>query len=143
MIKIRETEEIPLSVIIDSAVPNVLTKKESTILNRCQKISLTSYMVENDGKLLCVWGVIPPSILSTEVYLWLHVTPHLKSNPFTFVRHSQLVVEKLLKEYEAIVGHVKNDAPHSRRWLKWLGATFGRPTGPLTPFRIERKWPIQ
>ena len=136
MIKIKEVSDVSLSKLILKS--DALTKKEANILNHWQKISLSSFMVENDGALLCVWGVIPPSLLSTEVYLWLHVTSQIKTNQFLFVRHSQMVVEELLKEYEVIVGHVKVDAPHSRRWLKWLGAKFGPQQGSLIPFRIER-----
>lgn len=91
-----------------------------------------------NGELACIWGVIPPSLMSNQAYLWLYTTDVIKEHQFTLVRHSQLVIEGLLEEYESIVGHAIVGSDKSIRWLKWLGAKFGSPQGTGIPFRISR-----
>jgi hypothetical protein len=93
-----------------------------------------------DDQLACIWGLIPPSLMSNQAYLWLYTTDVIKEHQFILVRHSQLVMEEILKRYKSVVGHVlvgKGDSK-SVRWLKWLGAKFGEPDGQGVPFRIVR-----
>ncbi len=86
-----------------------------------------------------MWGLIPPTLMSNQAYLWLYTTDLVKEHQFLFVRYSQRMVEKLLEHYESIVGHVQVDAPRSRQWLKWLGAEFGNPKGSNIPFVIRKR----
>ena len=116
-----------------------LTEREARIVDQCQNLSLTTWVAHDRGQLVCAWGIIPPSVLSEEVYLWLHTTEAIKTSQFLFVRHSQLVIQQLLGEYRAIIGHVRMNAASSKRWLQWLGAEFyGPPVNGLLNFRIER-----
>lgn len=91
-----------------------------------------------DGKLACIWGVIPPTLMSNQAYLWLYTTDVIKEHQFVLVRHSQMVIEEILEEYPSIVGHAIIGSTKSIRWLKWLGAKFGTPQGTGLPFRITR-----
>lgn len=91
-----------------------------------------------NNKLACIWGVIPPSLMSHQAYLWLYTTDVINGHEFVLVRHSQRVIEEILKEYPSIVGHALMGADKSIRWLKWLGAKFGPPQGTGIPFRISR-----
>lgn len=90
------------------------------------------------GKLACIWGVIPPSLMSNQAYAWLNTTEVLKGHEFIFVRHSQMVFDELLEEYPSVVGHVIIGADKAYRWLRWLGAEFGPPQGMVVPYRITR-----
>lgn len=141
MIQINEVVgNTPLVDIINNKMPNLLTRDEEVALNKCQMFSASTYVVMNDEELMCVWGLIPPSILSTEVYLWLHVTPSVQGHHFQFVRHTQMVLQEILKDYEVVVGQVRTDAPQNRKFVKMLGAKFGETADNFTQFRIERKW---
>lgn len=91
-----------------------------------------------DNRLACIWGVIPPTLMSNQAYLWLYTTDVIKGHEFILVRHSQLVIDEVLKEYPSIVGHAIIGSDKSIRWLKWLGAKFGSPQGTAVPFRITR-----
>lgn len=91
-----------------------------------------------DNRLACIWGVIPPTLMSNQAYLWLYTTDVIKGHEFILVRHSQLVIDEVLKEYPSIVGHAIIGSDKSIRWLKWLGAKFGSPQGMAVPFRITR-----
>jgi hypothetical protein len=91
-----------------------------------------------NNRLACIWGVIPPSLMSFQAYLWLYTTDAIKNHEFRLVRHSQLVIEEILQEYPSIVGHAIMGSDKSIRWLKWLGAKFAPPQGLVIPFRITR-----
>ena len=90
-----------------------------------------------DDRLLCIWGVIPPTLLSDRAYLWLITTEAVKDHEFILVRRSQIEIKQILKRYKAIYGHCQVGADRSVRWLRWLGATFGEPEGRLVPFVIR------
>lgn len=92
------------------------------------------------GHLACVYGVHSPSLMSETAYLWLATNELVTEHPFLFVRHSQLVVQKLLQEYKTIHGHVHARSPNSIRWLEWLGVKLKRHKveNDLIPFDLER-----
>jgi hypothetical protein len=93
-----------------------------------------------DDEVACVWGVVAPSLVSDQAYLWLYTNRPVDEHQFTFIRHSQRVIEDLLKTHSQIVGFCAIAASQSRRWLKWLGATFGDSVdGKYIPFQIRRK----
>lgn len=92
-----------------------------------------------DGEIACMWGIIPPTLLSNQCYLWLNTTEALRGNEFLFVRKSQRVIEDILGEYPEITGHVIRGQDQSIRWLGWLGADFGEPEELFIPFVIRAK----
>lgn len=90
-----------------------------------------------DDELVCAWGLVPPTLLSNEALLWLHTTPAVDAHKFVFVRRSQMAVDEMLKLYPKIVGVTMYDAERSRRWIEWLGGTYGKREGKVMPFTIE------
>jgi hypothetical protein len=92
-----------------------------------------------DGEFVCCWGLIPPSFLSTQAYLWMWAPEPMKYQ-FTFIRHSQLQVEAMLQYFETIVGDCVIGNRSAQRWLRWLGAEFEAPIGNRLPFVIRRKY---
>lgn len=92
-----------------------------------------------DNKLVAMWGLIPPTLMSDTAYLWLVTTKHLRGHQFLFIRHSQRAVEAMLEDYEEIVGHTLIENRPAQQWLRWLGAKFGDPIhGVVYPFTIRR-----
>ena len=85
------------------------------------------------------WGLIPPSVLSEQAYLWLLTTDLIEEHKFLFTRYSQRVVEMMLRVYPTIVGHIDQKEARAVQWLKWLGAEIiAREDGQLH-FSIRRK----
>lgn len=128
-----------ISKLISAGEQLMLDTRSAEILEFCQEMSAESWSGYVDGKLICCWGLIPPSILSNQAYLWMHSTPAVREHRFLLVRHSQRVVENALLRYEIIVGHCRCSAVDSIRWLKWLGATFDGIDADFRPFVIRRK----
>lgn len=116
----------------------VLDSEGEKTMDFCLLMSVEIWAGFINGRLACIWGVIPPSLMSSQAYLWLHTTDVIKGHEFVLVRHSQMVIKEILDEYPSIVGHAIIGSSKSIRWLKWLGAKFGPPQGTGIPFRITR-----
>lgn len=114
----------------------ILTDIESKTLDACLGFATHLWIGEINDKIACAWGLVPPSLLSDEAYLWLYSTSAVDEHKFIFVRYSQRLIEEMLKIYPTIVGVTDAKASDSIRWLKWLGAKFGEPIGKYLPFTI-------
>lgn len=114
-----------------------LTEAEREVFARYVFVSTMLWIGTVDGKLLCMWGLIPPTLLSDRAYLWLHTTEAAEEHTFILVRRSQIEMKKMLVDFPNIVGHCQVGADQSIRWLKWLGAKFGEPTDKMIPFTIR------
>lgn len=90
-----------------------------------------------DGEFVCCWGLIPPTFLSNQAYLWMWAPEPVKYQ-FTFIRRSQIQVQKMLERYEQIVGDCSANNRSAQRWLKWLGAEFEPSNGATVHFVIRR-----
>ena len=132
----------PGNEIFDSIYPShlaLLPIREQIILGRFMRDSIWAWVGKNDDEVLCYMGLIPPTLLSNQAYLWLRTTEAMQSHVFVFIRYSQVVIVEMLSEFPTIVGHCEASADKSIRWLKWLGAEFGAPEGRLVPFTIRAK----
>jgi hypothetical protein len=136
MIRVDRLSDYHIPSILQAA--NVPADHEA-LLSRCMRCSIMSWAGFVDNELACVWGLVPPTLLSNTAYLWLIVNELVDDHKFLFVRHSQMEMRKMLDLYPIIIGHC--DARHERsmQWLKWLGAKFDPTCGPLCPFTIVRR----
>ncbi|HEX4500642.1 MAG TPA: hypothetical protein VH187_05630 [Scandinavium sp.] len=96
-------------------------------LKRFLALSFESWAGLIDDEVAAVWGLIAPTILSDRAYLWLVTTDLAGKHPFILVRHSQMVVQDILKMFKVIEGHVIEGEARSIRWLKWLGFRMEAP----------------
>ena len=137
MIAIQMYDKMTLREFVDTT-GLVFEGRDASTMSTCLRTSSQVFIGKIAGELICSWGLIPPSLMSNQAYLWLYTTPMLAQHKFLFIRHSQRVVEGILETYPTIVGHVAIGNDLAFRWLRWLGATFGVPNGKLVPFRIEK-----
>ena len=138
-VAIGKIDKPKIKALISPSIHGILTEQEEETMNKCIMLSETLWIGTVDGELACMWGVVPPTLMSSQAYLWLHTTPLVQEHQFAFVRHSQRAIEELLKEYELILGDCLVGADQSIRWLKWLGAQFLDPVGMKIPFFIKKK----
>lgn len=138
MISVQTTSGLPLHEVISrSSVAGM--KDAEVILRQCIFRSAEVRYGFLDNDLACMWGLIPPTWLSTSAYLWLLTTDIVAEHKFLFVRHSQRWIEEALKTYPVITGDVLVANHPARRWLAWLGAVFDKPSGGRMNFVIRRK----
>jgi len=89
-----------------------------------------------NDELEAVWGVIPPSFLSDEAYLWLWNLP--VKHPILLARYSRKVIAVLHERWPTLHGHCYLGSS-SFRWLLWLGAEFSQPQASLVPFELRSR----
>lgn len=129
----------PFSDLISDGDHPRLDARKIEMLDWCRSMSSEVWAGRIDDELVCVWGLIPPTLISTQAYLWLHATERVEEHKFLFVRQSQRTVEAMLTRYATIIGHCVVGARSSIRWVRWLGGVFGEPSGGYLPFQIERR----
>lgn len=91
-----------------------------------------------NDEIACIWGLCPPTFLSTNAHLWLLTTNLIDEHRFLFVRWSQRYIEEMLEIYPEITGYCAVDNTRAQRWLKWLGAEFAYPCDGFVPFTIRK-----
>lgn len=116
-----------------------MTQHDIVCLLRCSQAATKLWICKIDDDVVCVVGLVPPTIIADYAYLWLHVTEGFDGHEFIFVRHSQIMMQQALKEFQYIYGHCERKNKKAQRWIKWLGGKFGQSSEDLIPFVFERK----
>jgi hypothetical protein len=138
MIAIAENLDVDLhEVLRRSPVADVAGAEET--LRECMFRSIEVRYGLVDGEIACVWGLIPPTLLSTTAYLWLLTTDIIAEHKFLFIRHSQRYIEQALEIFPNIIGDCIVGNQSAKRWLTWLGAEFSEPVSGRWPFVIRAK----
>lgn len=138
-VAISATDRAELRSMIASSPHIKMTERESQSLDACLLISDGVYVGLVDGKIACVWGLVPPTLLSTQAYLWLYTSSLVEEHKFLFVRNSQRWIESALEEYPNIVGFCHSDNASAKRWIKWLGGEFAPSVDGRSNFVIRRR----
>lgn len=139
IVSISPIREQKVSQLISQIEGFTIDPKSADILDFCQAMSVTAWAAYVRDDLICCWGLIPPSMLSNQAYLWMHSTPAIREHQFCLVRHSQVVLAEMLKVYDQIIGECVVGAKDSIRWLRWLGAEFAEAENGYLPFVIRSK----
>jgi hypothetical protein len=88
-----------------------------------------------DDSLVSVMGLIPPTLLSDNAYLWLVTTEVIDKCKLVFGLNAHRFLKKILTMYPVLVGHCDING---FAWLRHLGAEVGTMQYGLFPFRITR-----
>jgi hypothetical protein len=116
---------------------SIFDTKQRDMFDYCQTLGEV-YTGFVDGEFICCWGLIPPSFLSNQAYLWMWAPDPMK-HQFIFIRRSQIQVQKMLERYDQIIGECIASNRSAQRWLKWLGAEFQMPNrSGFLPFVIRK-----
>lgn len=138
MISIRTVPDVALKDLLERSPVANLAYAEA-ILRKCIMRSADVRYGYVNGKCACMWGLIPPTLLSSSAHLWLLTTDLVEQHKFLFVRHSQRWIEETLHTYPTITGDWIPGDLRGRRWLEWLGAVFGPLQGGRHQFMIRKK----
>jgi hypothetical protein len=138
-ISVERVVDGSITSLISFATGAMLTDRYADMMQLCQKLSGEVWSGYIDDKLVCCWGLIPPSVFSDTAYLWMYNTEALAEHQFVFIRRSQIEVQRMLTQYNRIVGHCVVGNEKAQRWLRWLGAEFDAPQAGARAFTIRRK----
>lgn len=75
-----------------------------------------------NGEVLGFVGLVPPTLLSDEAYIWMITTEAGEQHPILLARYGTGLIQTALLKYRELFGHCFN--ARSARWLKYLGAEF-------------------
>jgi hypothetical protein len=93
----------------------------------------TDLIVATYGEETLVYiGLIPPTLLSDEAYIWMLTTEAGHRHPILLARYARGFIDTALTKYRALYGHCFE--PKSAHWLRYLGAEFHTET----QFKIRR-----
>lgn len=126
-----------ISDLISSGVWGSISEDQSENLRRWLVNTTMMWCGRVNGEIVCVFGVVPPTMLSDTAYLWLWDTEKMQEHKFLFVRKSQIVIKELLTRWPKLVGMCRADAAASIRWMRWLGGETGEPNQGFVPFVIR------
>lgn len=141
-VEIQEQSKKELRGLISDRVYASMSESDARSFERCLSATTLIWCGKLEDEVRWIWGLIPPTLLSFEAYVWLHVIEPAEEHQFMIVRQSQRFLEKALERYPIIIGHCEVGAKQSIRWMKLLGASFGEPDEKAIPFRIvgKTKW---
>lgn len=108
---------------MDRLVPD-LPQDEREIMHRValQCNPLLAGMYGPD--LACIVGLVPTTLLSDTVYLWLYTTPFVDRHKTSFGRWAKRLVAAMKMAYPMVTGHCLAADERAQRWLGRLGAEF-------------------
>lgn len=81
---------------------------------------------------VCMFGVMPVSLLSGSGTPWLIGTDALVAHQVTFLRRCRSQLARMQRCYEHLSNYVAAENTAAVRWLEWLGFTLQEPA-PLGP----------
>ncbi len=85
-----------------------------------------------DDDPVCMFGVVPVSLLGGVGVPWMIGTDAVVRHQFAFLRGSRPCVERMRSLYDSLVNYVDDRNLVAQRWLRWLGFEIGHaePYGP-------------
>lgn len=90
------------------------------------------------AELVCIVGLVPVTALSDTAYLWVQPTEAIHRHKTKFARYVRKWLRSDRIGYTTLRGHCLIEDISGQDWVKWLGAEFGAPAGPVVPFTIRR-----
>ncbi len=96
-----------------------------------------------DGELVCLFGVVPLSLVGVTAVPWLLGSPLVQMHGRTFLRLNKQFIERWRRDYPVLRNVVHARHRRAVRWLQWLGFTLGEPVSmephgaPFHPFVME------
>lgn len=76
-----------------------------------------------DGEPVCMWGVVPQSLLINWGAPWMVGTTALERHALMFLRRCRKQVLELFAGYDMLLNYVDARNARAIQWLKWLGFT--------------------
>lgn len=147
MLPATEADALELAPILrkeDLAEIEALSGRDpSELLVESVRMSVDSFTVRVDGKLMCVGGCAAQSLIGRTGIPWMMGTQLVREHPRYFLPQSRAMVARWLTQFPVLRNVVDARYEESIRWLGWLGFNFGEPTPmgvsglPFLPFEME------
>lgn len=97
------------------------------VLKEGLTVSTLAWAGLRDGRVVCIFGIATPSILSGEGVPWMVGSEELDHCAYAFLRRSRMVVGHMLTLCEHLENYVDSRNTRAVRWLRWLGFQIHEP----------------
>ncbi len=97
-----------------------LGEAEREVMLQAARVSRPLFAGMYIDSLLCFVGLIPPTLMSDNAYIWCYVTREVAKHRVAFARHAKRLIAELRQTYPVIYGHCFDE--RSCAWLESLGA---------------------
>jgi hypothetical protein len=87
-----------------------------------------------DGVPVCMFGVVPASILGNVGRPWMVGTKHLDAHPFVFLRRCRGCLKEMRESFDILENFVDVRNKRAIEWLVWLGFDIWMPAEKIGPF---------
>lgn len=104
-------------------------------LIRAHKLSTGCKSLVIDGKVACIFGVAPLSMLGSIGSPWMIGTDLIEKHPKTFLRKCQNSVLAMTESYGTLLNYVDARNVMAIKWLSWLGFHVQQAV-PYGPFKM-------
>lgn len=95
-----------------------------------------------DGEAVCVFGIVPVTLLSKHGIIWLLGTEGVETHARVFLRMNKEWLAEAKGRWLTLSNMVDKRNTAALRWVRWLGGKFSDPTRRngvvFMPFKIER-----
>lgn len=95
-----------------------------TALRRGLALSIEAWAGTVDGLPVCLFGIVPRSLLSDVAIPWLLGTDEIALHAWAFLRRNRAVVARWRIQYRRLENFVWAGNEAAIRWLDWLGFAF-------------------
>lgn len=86
-----------------------------------------------NGELICLWGMIPASLLSDKAYIWSYAFPAVARHPKTFLKVAKGIIAQYLKAYPILICHCAQKVT----FVKHIGGELVHDFGPYSTYIIK------
>ena len=94
-----------------------------------------AYSFVQGKKVLAMFGVSSPSLLSSTGVIWFLATQEIfTKHRRTMARRGREWIRKFQKDYSSLINYIDVRNSESIKWLKWCGCTF---SGPI-PYGVDK-----
>lgn len=80
-----------------------------------------------NGKVVCIFGISKPSVISDKASPWLLASDLLPRVAITFLRLNKVYMDEVKKRYKFLENYVDCRNVEAIKWLKWLGFKMSMP----------------
>ncbi|WP_428659501.1 hypothetical protein [Reyranella sp.] len=104
--------------------------------------SASAWAGRADGELVCLFGVVPMSLVGVVGVPWLLGSDAVARYGRPFLRRNRVYLREMLRVFPVLRNVVDARNAVSIRWLRWLGFTLGTPQPmgvrglPFIPFEM-------
>lgn len=96
-----------------------------------------------DGRVVCLFGVVPLSFIGSYGVIWMLATPELEKHARAFLRRNRSYIQHVQSQYIMVFNLVDARNTEAVKWLKWLGFEIEKPKAygpdglPFYPFKMR------